>query len=118
MVRSTVLIENLPEKLDVIKKQLGLSSDEELALLLQVHQRRISYWRHHLKVPSESQNAIVDLEDIVRRLKQLYPTSEIRSWLERKNPLLRGETPIQALSGGRSEVVRHIVHLEEEGIGV
>ena len=118
MARSAVLIENLPEKLDAIKKQLGLSSDEELALLLQVHPRRISYWRHHLKVPTESQNTIVDLEDIVRGLKQLYPTSEIRSWLERKNPLLRGETPIQALREGKGQIVRHIVHLEGEGLGV
>ena len=59
-----------------------------------------------------------DLEDIVRRLKRLYPASDIRSWLERENPLLRGQTPIQALREGRSEAVHHIVCLEEEGIGV
>jgi len=118
MVHSTVLIKNLPEKLDTIKKQLGLSSDADLASLLQVRQRTITKWRRHKKASSTSQSAIADLEDIVRRLKQLYPTSEIRSWLARKNPLLRDKTPIQALCGGGGEVVRHIVHLEEEGIGL
>jgi hypothetical protein len=118
MARSSVLIKNLPEKLNTIKKQLGLSSDADLASLLQVRQSTITRWRCHKKVSFTSENAIADLEEIVRRLKQLYPTSEIRSWLARKNPLLRDETPIQALRGGRGEVVRHIVHLEEEGIGV
>jgi len=109
------MIPSLSEKIDQIASRGGIRG-RDVAGLLGTTQQTISRWKAGKVEPHQrSLEKLLELEWLIAQLAEFCEPPQARLWLYTKNRYLNGESPADAIKGGRYEEVSDLLTRIRDG---
>src|SRR6266403_2307044 len=91
-------------------QQKGAMKASDVAEALGIRPETVSRWNQGKAFPQpDAERALLDLEDVVDLLADLYQPDEARMWLFSRQRLLKGQIPADLIRQHRTEDVIKII---------
>ena len=108
----------IARKLESLQKKGSIKS-VDVANVLQIRPETVSRWNQGKAFPQpEAERTLLDLENVVDQLSDLYQPDEARLWLFSRQKLLDGEIPADLIRQRRADDVIRIIRQLIEGVYV
>jgi transcriptional regulator with XRE-family HTH domain len=91
------------------RRRLGLRQ-EELARVLGCSTRSVAGWEAGSPVTGAARLKVLEVDRLARALAQIMPEDRVGGWMRAPNAAFDGQTPIQLVERGASDLLWRMIH--------